>query len=118
MTSQTGDCLFCRIIAGEVNATVIHQDEAVVAFEDINPQAPHHLLICPRKHLATLNDVTAADEPLMGRVIRVAADLAKKLGDAEEGYRLVANCQQGAGQSVFHIHFHLMGGRPFIWPPG
>lgn len=115
---MTGDCLFCRIIAGEIKATMVHQDESVVAFEDINPQAPHHILICPRKHLSTLNDVTPIDEPLVGRVVRVAADLAKRLGVAEEGYRLVANCQAGAGQSVFHIHFHMLGGRPFTWPPG
>ena len=118
MTSQHGDCLFCRIISGEIKATMIHQDEAVVAFEDINPQAPGHVLICPRKHLATLNEMTDLDEPVLGRVVHVAAGLAKRMGFAEEGYRLVANCQQGAGQSVFHIHFHLLGGRPFGWPPG
>lgn len=111
-------CLFCRIIAGEVNATIVHQDDQVVAFEDINPQAPHHVLICPRKHLDTLNDVTAADEQLMGHAIRVAADLARSLGDAEAGYRVVANCMEGAGQSVFHIHVHLLGGRSLSWPPG
>jgi histidine triad (HIT) family protein len=117
MTS-TSDCLFCRIIAGEINSRIVHQDDLVVAFEDINPQAPHHTLICPRKHLATLNDLTAEDEPLMGHVVSVASQLAARMGDAADGYRLVANCQRGAGQSVFHIHVHLMGGRPFGWPPG
>ncbi|HET6374075.1 MAG TPA: histidine triad nucleotide-binding protein [Candidatus Polarisedimenticolia bacterium] len=112
------DCLFCRIIAGEINSKILAQDERVVAFEDINPQAPHHTLICPRKHISTLNDVEAGDEPLIGHMVRVAADLAREFGDAEEGYRLVANCQRGAGQSVFHIHFHLLGGRTFSWPPG
>jgi histidine triad (HIT) family protein len=115
---QDKDCLFCRIIAGEISARTVYQDDLVVAFEDINPQAPHHTLICPRKHLATLNDVTESDERLMGHAVRVSADLARRLGDADQGYRLVANCQQGAGQSVFHIHFHLLGGRPLTWPPG
>ena len=117
MTANS-ECLFCRIIAGEINSRTIFQDDVVVAFEDINPQAPHHVLVCPRKHLSTLNEVTAADEALMGHAVRVASDLAKRLGYAEAGYRLVANCQKGAGQSVFHIHFHLMGGRTFDWPPG
>lgn len=112
------DCLFCRIIAGTIDARLIHQDDKVVAFHDISPQAPRHVLICPKEHLATLNDVTPAHEALMGRIVRTAADLAKKLGDSESGYRLVANCQAGAGQSVFHVHFHLLGGRGFTWPPG
>lgn len=115
---MTTDCLFCRIIDGEINAKKLHEDDRVVAFEDINPQAPHHALVCPRKHLDTLNDLTAQDEPLIGHAVRVAAELAGRLGDGEEGYRVVANCQRGAGQSVFHIHFHLLGGRPFGWPPG
>lgn len=116
--TMVNDCLFCRIIAGEINSKMVHQDDRLVAFEDINPQAPHHTLICPRVHMSTLNDVTARDEPLMGHVVRVAAELARQMGDAEEGYRLVANTQRGAGQSVFHVHFHLMGGRTFGWPPG
>ena len=112
------DCLFCRIISLDIPAKILYTDDHVVAFGDINPQAPRHTLICPRKHLATLNDVTETDEPLMGHVVRTAATLARLHGDAEEGYRLVANCQRGAGQSVFHIHFHLLGGRSFTWPPG
>jgi histidine triad (HIT) family protein len=114
----SSDCLFCRIIAGEINSKRLYQDDLVVAFEDINPQAPRHALICPRKHLATLNDLTAADEVLVGHAVRMASDLARQMGDAEQGYRVVANCQRGAGQSVFHIHFHLLSGRPFSWPPG
>ncbi len=112
------DCLFCRIISGDVPSKNVYEDDRVVAFSDINPQAPRHILICPREHLATLNEVTPQHEALMGRIVRIGADLAKKAGDADEGYRLVANCQAGAGQSVFHIHFHLLGGRAFHWPPG
>ena len=115
---MTSDCLFCRIVAGTIDARIVHQDDKVVAFHDISPQAPRHVLICPKEHLATLNEVTPAHEALMGRIVRTAADLAKKLGDAEAGYRLVANCQAGAGQSVFHVHFHMLGGRTFSWPPG
>lgn len=112
------NCLFCRIIAGTIPAKVAFQDEQVVAFHDINPQAPHHILVCPRKHIATLNELSPPDEALMGRVVRVASTLAAGLGVADEGFRLVLNCQQGAGQSVFHIHAHLLAGRPFTWPPG
>lgn len=112
------DCLFCRIIAGEIPSTMVFSDDLVVAFRDVNPQAPTHVLISPRRHLASLDDLTDADEPLMGRVVMTASRLARKMGDSEEGYRLVANCREGAGQSVFHIHFHLLGGRPFHWPPG
>ena len=117
MTPET-DCLFCRISSGDVPSRNVYSDDRIFAFEDINPQAPRHILICPREHLATLNDVAPRHEALMGHVVRVAADLAKKAGDADAGYRLVANCQAGAGQSVFHIHFHLLGGRSFHWPPG
>ena len=115
---SSSDCLFCRIIAGEIPSTRVFEDDRVVAFKDINPQAPHHVLICPRRHMATLNDVTADDEALMGRIVRTASELAGRMGDAETGYRIVANCQEGAGQSVFHIHFHLLGGRRLGWPPG
>ncbi|MFQ5700483.1 MAG: histidine triad nucleotide-binding protein [Acidobacteriota bacterium] len=117
MTSAR-DCLFCRIIGGEIDATIRYQDDRVIAFEDIAPQAPHHVLICPRKHIATLNDLGPEDETLMGHIVMVGAKLAGEMGDAVKGYRLVANCQSGAGQSVFHIHFHLLGGRRFRWPPG
>ena len=116
--SSTSDCLFCRIIAGTIDARIVHQDDRVAAFHDINPQAPRHVLICPKVHLATLNDVTPEHEAMMGHNVRTAAALAKTMGDAESGYRLVANCQRDAGQSVFHVHFHLLGGRTFAWPPG
>ena len=116
--SSPDECLFCKIIDGSIESKKLHDDDLVVAFSDINPQAPRHILICPKKHLSTLNEVTPDDEAAMGRAVRVAADLAKKAGDSDSGYRLVANCQEGAGQSVFHIHFHLLGGRTFTWPPG
>ncbi len=114
----SANCLFCRIIAGEIPATLAHQDAHVVAFEDISPKAPVHVLVCPRKHLATLNDVAESDETALGHIVRVAARIAADRGVAERGYRLVANCQAGAGQSVFHVHFHLLAGRPLGWPPG
>jgi histidine triad (HIT) family protein len=112
------DCLFCGIIDGKIPARVAFQDDRVVAFHDINPQAPHHILVCPRRHIPTLNDLGSGDESLMGHVVCVASGLAAKLGIADEGYRLVMNCQEGAGQSVFHIHAHVLGGRVFGWPPG
>jgi histidine triad (HIT) family protein len=112
------DCLFCKIIAGEVRGTIVYQDEALVAFSDINPQAPLHVLIVPRRHIATLNDLTSEDDALIGSMFRAAAALAKKNGHDGRGYRTVFNCNQGAGQSVFHIHLHLLAGRDFIWPPG
>lgn len=111
-------CLFCKIANGEIPTKIIYQDNDVVAFEDINPQAPHHKLIIPRKHIPTLNDLTPADNELFGRLAQAAKSLAKEAGIAEEGYRLVMNCNAGAGQSVFHIHFHLLGGRNLAWPPG
>ncbi len=116
--ASSDSCLFCRIIAGTIPAQFIVQDASVVAFADINPQAPHHILICPREHLPSLDDVAQPHEPLMGHIVSVAAQIARDRGLAPGGYRLVANCGAGAGQSVFHIHFHLLGGRPFSWPPG
>ena len=112
------DCLFCKIIEGKIPAQIIAQDDLVVAFADINPQAPHHILICPRAHLATLDEVAPEHEALMGRVVRTASHIARERGLVAPGYRLVSNCGAGAGQSVFHIHFHLLGGRAFHWPPG
>jgi histidine triad (HIT) family protein len=111
-------CLFCRVISGEIPAKKIYEDDALVAFHDINPQAPVHFLIVPRKHIATLNDMTPDDEPLIGRMHARAAALARELGVAERGYRAVFNCNSEAGQSVFHIHLHVLGGRPMAWPPG
>lgn len=112
------ECLFCRIIAGEVPSREVYQDALCYAFEDINPQAPTHVQIIPRKHVATLNDLIAEDEPMAGHLITVAAQIAKERGIAESGYRTVFNCNRAAGQSVFHIHLHLLGGRSLGWPPG
>jgi histidine triad (HIT) family protein len=112
------DCLFCRIIAGDVPATLIHTDDDLVAFEDINPQAPLHALIVPRRHIATLNDVTEADATWLGRMTTVAATLAATRGHAATGYRTVFNCNRNAGQTVFHVHLHVLAGRSFSWPPG
>lgn len=112
------DCVFCRIVAKEVQSRIAYEDEDVVAFHDINPQAPIHVLIVPRRHIPTLNDATESDQVLLGKMILVAQKLAKELGIADEGYRLVFNTNRGAGQSIFHIHLHLLGGRPLHWPPG
>ena len=112
------DCLFCKIIAGEIPGHLVHEDRHVVAFKDINPQAPLHLLIVPRRHIATLNDLAPDDDALVGEMIRSAAILAKQQGLEERGYRTVFNCNADAGQTVFHIHLHLLGGRPMAWPPG
>jgi histidine triad (HIT) family protein len=112
------DCLFCKVIAREIPAQLIHDDPELVAFKDINPQAPLHALIVPRRHIATLNDLQPGDDGLVGSMFRVAAALAKEHGFAERGYRTVFNCNREAGQSVFHIHLHVLGGRALAWPPG
>lgn len=112
------DCLFCRIINRELRATIVHEDEHAIAIEDINPQAPTHLLVLPRKHIAGLNDITAEDAALVGHLHVVAAELARQRGIAATGYRTVFNTGHGAGQSVFHLHLHLLGGRGMRWPPG
>ena len=112
------DCLFCKVIAREIPAQLIHDDPELVAFKDINPQAPLHALIVPRRHIATLNDLQPGDDGLVGSMFRVAAALAREHGFAERGYRTVFNCNREAGQSVFHIHLHVLGGRALTWPPG
>ena len=112
------DCLFCKIINREIPATIVYQDERIVAFNDINPQAPTHVLVVPRRHIATLNELTGDDDQLAGEVVRRAAAIAKERGIANAGYRTVFNTNAGAGQTVFHIHLHLLGGRPMHWPPG
>jgi histidine triad (HIT) family protein len=112
------DCLFCKIIAGQIPAKLIHQDELSVGFVDINPQAPTHALFVPRRHVATLNDATVEDRELLGHLVFVASKYARDKGLAEKGYRQVLNCNADAGQTVFHIHLHLMAGRHFAWPPG
>jgi histidine triad (HIT) family protein len=112
------ECLFCRIVAGEIPGAIVYQDEHLVAFKDINPQAPMHVLIVPRRHIATLNDLGTADDGLVGEMVRRAAALAGVHGYAQGGYRTVFNCNADAGQTVFHIHLHVLGGRTFSWPPG
>jgi histidine triad (HIT) family protein len=110
------DCLFCRIAAGEIPARIVHQDAEVVAFHDISPQAPTHVLVIPRRHVASLAETGGGDQALLGRMLGVAADIARAEGLAS--WRLVTNCGSEAGQSVFHLHLHLLGGRRFSWPPG
>jgi histidine triad (HIT) family protein len=112
------DCLFCRIRDGQIPAKVVHRDEVCLAIEDINPQASTHLLLIPLQHIPTLNDVTVEDRETVGHLSFVAAKLAKERGHSENGYRVVMNCNRDAGQTVFHLHLHLLGGRPFGWPPG
>ena len=113
-----GDCLFCRIAAGEIPANIVHSDERMIAFRDINPQAPMHVLVVPRRHIATLNDLSPDDDGLVGAMMRRAAALAREDGYADRGYRTVFNCNADAGQTVFHIHLHVIGGRSLTWPPG
>ena len=112
------DCLFCKSARKEIPAKIVYDDRQVVAFEDLNPQAPHHTLVIPKAHYDTFNDVGAGEESLVGHMMVVAARVAKDKGLDKEGYRLVANCLESAGQSVFHVHLHLLGGRRFGWPPG
>jgi histidine triad (HIT) family protein len=112
------DCLFCRIIAGEIPASIVYQDDHLVAFNDINPQAPVHILVVPKKHVATLNDLTDGDDQLVGEMVRRAAAIASERGISAGGYRTVFNTNREAGQTVFHIHLHLIGGRSMHWPPG
>lgn len=112
------DCLFCKVAAGEIPATILYEDEHVVAFRDINPVAPTHVLLIPRKHIANVNDLQPEDAGLMGGLLLTAKKLAAKLGIADEGFRLNINTNAGAGQTVYHLHLHLLGGRNFTWPPG
>lgn len=112
------DCLFCKMVEREVEPDIVYEDDHVLAFNDIDPKAPTHILIVPKKHIATLNDIEEADLALIGRLQFTAAKLAKQQGFAENGYRVVMNCNEDGGQSVYHIHMHLMGGRHFTWPAG
>ena len=112
------DCLFCKIIAGQIPSKVLHQDDQIVAIADINAQAPLHALILPRKHIATLNDLSSEDDALVGAMHRVAVALATQHGYSTRGYRTVFNTNREAGQTVFHIHLHLLAGRGLMWPPG
>ena len=111
-------CLFCKIIKQEIPATILYEDESVLAFEDVNPQAPVHILVIPRKHISTPLEITDEDNALIGRMYQVASKIAKDRKVADSGFRLVMNCNKDAGQAVFHIHLHLLAGRPMNWPPG
>lgn len=111
------DCIFCKIIAKEIPSTLIYEDENVVAFHDINPQAPVHFLIIPKEHIESNDDMTEENSPIIGHVFAVAKRLAKENG-LTNGYRIVNNCSDDGGQSVNHIHFHVLGGRKMLWPPG
>jgi Diadenosine tetraphosphate (Ap4A) hydrolase and other HIT family hydrolases len=115
---MTADCVFCKIAQGEIKADVVWEDEGVLAFRDLNPQAPVHLLVIPKRHIATLNDMTADDQSLIGALLFAAKEVASAEGIAEAGYRTVLNCNAAGGQSVFHVHLHLLGGRQLTWPPG
>lgn len=115
---MASDCLFCKIRDGLIPATIVHRDERCIGFEDIQPQAPTHILFVPLRHIATVNDLTAEDRELVGHLVFAASKVAKERGHGIAGYRLVMNTQRDAGQTVFHIHLHLLGGRAFEWPPG
>ncbi len=112
------DCLFCKIIAGEIPAALVHQDERCIAIRDINPQAPTHILVIPRDHMESLDEASGRDEALLGHLLRLSARIANDEGHGEGGYRTVINTGAGAGQSVLHLHVHLLAGRPLTWPPG
>lgn len=112
------DCLFCKIIAGDIPAEFVHQDDRCVVIQDINPQAPTHVLVIPLEHMESLDEATQKDEALLGHLLRIAARMANDAGYGETGYRTVINTGAGAGQSVFHLHVHVLGGRTMLWPPG
>jgi len=112
------DCLFCKIIAGDIPSDKVYEDDDVYAFKDITPVAPLHILVIPKKHISTLNDLEEQDELVMGKLLFATKKIAKQEGYTEEGYRTVINCGEQAGQTVFHIHLHLLAGRDLSWPPG
>jgi histidine triad (HIT) family protein len=112
------NCIFCKIAAGQMNSALVYQDEEITAFRDINPQAPTHILIIPNKHITSTSHSTPEDEALLGKLLLTAAKIAAAEGIAAEGYRLVTNTGRNGGQSVFHLHLHLLGGRRMTWPPG
>jgi len=112
------DCLFCKIVAEEIPAEIVYESADAIAFRDINPQAPTHVLIVPRRHIATINELDNSDTDAVGQLFLAARDIARQEGFADDGYRVTMNCNGAAGQTVFHIHLHLLGGRNFAWPPG
>lgn len=111
-------CVFCRIINKEIPSNIVFEDDKVLAFHDINPQAPYHILVVPKKHVPTLLDLTEEDRDLIGHIYLIIKKIAQDLGFAERGYRVVVNCKEEAGQTVFHLHFHVLAGRTMGWPPG
>jgi histidine triad (HIT) family protein len=111
-------CLFCKFVSGDIPANIVYETDEVLAFRDINPQAPTHILIIPRKHIATINDMNDQDGGLVGKLFLAARDVAKAEAIDEAGFRVTMNCNRAAGQTVFHLHLHLLGGRNFAWPPG
>lgn len=118
MSDSNSDCLFCKILDGDVPADIIFESETAIAFRDINPKAPTHVIIIPRRHIPTINDISEDDQAIVGSLYSAARTIADAEGIADEGYRVVMNCNAAAGQSVFHIHLHLLGGRTLGWPPG
>jgi histidine triad (HIT) family protein len=112
------ECLFCKIVNREIQASIVYEDERVLAFNDINPHAPTHVLIVPKRHVASLNELSSDDDEMVGEIVRRAAAIAKERGISAGGFRTVFNTNRDAGQTVFHLHLHLMGGRPMHWPPG
>jgi len=112
------DTIFDKIIRREIPADILYEDDEVLAFSDVNPQAPVHFLVIPKQRISTINDITPEQAPLIGKLVLVAQRLAREQGMAEDGYRLVMNCNEHGGQTVFHIHLHVLGGRPMGWPPG
>ncbi len=112
------DCIFCKIVAKEIESDIVYEDDRVVAFKDIEPQAPIHYLIIPKKHIPTLVDLQEEDNNLVGHIYQVANKIAKDEGIAKDGFRVVSNCNKAGGQTVYHIHYHLLGGRNLQWPPG
>lgn len=115
---SNNDCLFCKIVSGEIPAEIVYESERVIGFRDINPQAPTHVLLIPRRHIATINDLEETHKDDIGDLFLAAKVVARAEGIEEDGYRVTMNCNEGAGQSVFHVHLHLLGGRPMKWPPG
>jgi histidine triad (HIT) family protein len=118
MQATMSDCLFCRIVAREIPGSIVYEDDRVLAFNDINPQAPTHILLVPKRHIASLTDLRPEDDPIVGELVRRAAALARERGISAGGFRTVFNTNRDAGQTVFHIHLHLLGGRSLAWPPG
>jgi histidine triad (HIT) family protein len=115
---MTADCLFCKMVSGTIQPNKVYEDNDVLAFRDINPQAPVHVLVIPKRHITTVNDLTDTDAALIGKLVLTGRKIAAQLGVADSGYRLVTNCNADAGQSVWHIHLHILGGRKLQWPPG